>query len=317
MSERSRFTARCVSGRSAARPSASSHTSGCAGPGLPGAPARCSRRNSPRLSSSTAVRWPPERSNPEPAHGLLDRAGRAADHRLMGAVDVGRDHIAAHRRDYPLDLSQRRHYRGHGAVVGDGQTGHLPAAGADRLQRRPDHRARIRAPRQAPRRKQHMRAPAPPAPRPARHQQHIRALQHPHPPLPPVPPAAQHPAARRAPQLPARQLPPDRTRITVYREHDASKRQPSGPPQSFAKKITGRAAPDPTCSPCRPAPRKTTPSPPPGRIRNTSDVNPRPRRHLRQPADPVAPSSARCLNRPGFRAYFRSWEGCHVHAGQV
>ena len=21
------------------------------------------------------------------------------------------------------------------------------------------------------------------------------------------------------------------------------------------------------------------------------------------------------VNRPGFRAYFRSWEGCHVHAG--
>ena len=50
-----------------------------------------------------------------------------------------------------------------------------------------------------------------------------------------MPPPAQHPAARRAGQLPARQLPFDHIPVTVYREHDASKRQLSGPPQSFAK----------------------------------------------------------------------------------
>ncbi len=43
-------------------------------------------------------------------------------------------------------------------------------------------------------------------------------------PQPPVPPPAQHPAARRARQLPARQLPFDLIPVTVYREHDASKR---------------------------------------------------------------------------------------------
>src|SRR5258706_11528215 len=31
---------------------------------------------------------------------------------------------------------------------------------------------------------------------------------------------------------------------------------------------------------------------------------------------PAPPSRAR-MNRPGFRAYFLSWEGCHVHASQV
>ena len=87
-----------------------------------------------------------------------------------------------------------------------------------------------------------MRPPAAPAPRPARDNLHVRPVQDPDPPPPRVPPPAQHPAARRAPQLPARQLPFDYIPVTVYREHDASKRQPAALP-GLRQKITGRAAP--------------------------------------------------------------------------
>jgi transcriptional regulator with XRE-family HTH domain len=82
----------------------------------------------------------------------------------------------------------------------------------------------------------------PPHPRhraPPRHQQLIRPGQQPHPPRPRTPPPAQHPAAQRALQLSLCQLPFDYTPVTVYREHDASKRQLSGPPQSFAKRSRG------------------------------------------------------------------------------
>ena len=88
-----------------------------------------------------------------------------------------------------------------------------------------------------------MRRLAPPAPRPARTQTHVIPVKNPDAALRRVPLPAQHPAAQRARQLPARQLPFDHVPVTVYREHDASKRQPSGPPASAAKRKSGRAAP--------------------------------------------------------------------------
>src|SRR4029077_19070124 len=92
-------------------------------------------------------------------------------------------------------------------------------------------------------------------------------------------PPAQHPAARRAPQLPAPQLPLDHIPVTVYREHDASERQPSGPPRGLAKDHReGRAQSDPLTVPAHT--KKGNPEGPPNNIRNTSDANPLPRRHL-------------------------------------
>ena len=58
---------------------------------------------------------------------------------------------------------------------------------------------------------------------------HIRRSQHPHPLPGPLPHPGQHVPARRAGQLPARQLPLDHVPVSVYREHDASARQPGGP----------------------------------------------------------------------------------------
>jgi hypothetical protein len=127
-----------------------------------------------------------------------------------------------------------------------------------------------------------MRAPAPPAPRPARAQPHVTPLKDPHPARSRAPPPAQRTAARRARQLPARQLPFDHIPVTVYREHDASKRQPAGPPRGLAKDHgEGRARYDPLTVPAH-APNGN-PQRPPRRIRNASDANPLPHRHLRHP----------------------------------
>jgi hypothetical protein len=130
----------------------------------------------------------------------------------------------------------------------------------------------------------------------------------PHPaPAPPAPaaaarsPPAQHPAARRAPQLPARQLPLDHIPVTVYREHDASKRQPSGSPRA-SPKITGRAAPDPTRSPCWRIPKRATPqgcpatsATPATQTRRRTVISRQPRTPRSAPARaPRPPSSARC-----------------------
>ena len=90
-----------------------------------------------------------------------------------------------------------------------------------------------------------MRRPAGPAPRPPRRHQLIAPVQLPDPARDRVPPAPEHPAARRARQLPVPQLPLDYIPVTVYREHDASKRQPAAFPGHFAKDHTGRAAPIP------------------------------------------------------------------------
>jgi hypothetical protein len=90
-----------------------------------------------------------------------------------------------------------------------------------------------------------MRPPAAPAPRPPRRHHLIRTAQLPDPARDPVPPAPEHPAARRARQLPVPQLPLDYTTVTVYREHDASKRHPAAFPGHLAKDHTGRAAPVP------------------------------------------------------------------------
>ena len=101
---------------------------------------------------------------------------------------------------------------------------------------------------QAPRRQQHMRRPAAPAPRPARAPAPRPAPSSArHRPLPPRSPT--RPAPRRTTGTPAPrpQLPFDHIPVTVYREHDASARQPSGPPRSpVAKRRNGRAAPIPT-----------------------------------------------------------------------
>jgi hypothetical protein len=88
-----------------------------------------------------------------------------------------------------------------------------------------------------------MRRPAGPAPRPPRRHQLILTVQLPDRARDRVPPAPEHPAARRARQLPAPQLPLDYIPVTVYREHDASKRQPAAFPGYLAKDHTGRAAP--------------------------------------------------------------------------
>jgi hypothetical protein len=90
-----------------------------------------------------------------------------------------------------------------------------------------------------------MRRPAGPAPRPPRRHQLIVTVQLPDRARDRVPPAPEHPAARRARQLPAPQLPLDYIPVTVYREHDASKRQPAAFPGYLAKDHTGRAAPIP------------------------------------------------------------------------
>lgn len=84
-----------------------------------------------------------------------------------------------------------------------------------------------------------MRRQAAPAPRPPRRHQLVVPVQLPHRTRDRVPPRPQHPAARRARQLPARQLPLDHTPVTVYREHDASKRQPAAFPGYFAKRSHG------------------------------------------------------------------------------
>ena len=115
----------------------------------------------------------------------------------------------------------------------------VPGPGRLHLKSPADHLARIGPPRQAPRREQHMRPAAAPAPRPARAQHHIRPVQHPHPPLRRVPPPAQHALARRARQLPAAQLPFDCTPVTVYREHDTSGVNPAALPAPVPNEETG------------------------------------------------------------------------------
>ena len=88
-----------------------------------------------------------------------------------------------------------------------------------------------------------MRRPAAPAARPPRRHHLVVPAQLPDRALDRVPPAAEHPAAQRARQLPAPQLPLDYIPVTVYREHDASKRHPAAFPGYLAKDHTGRAAP--------------------------------------------------------------------------
>jgi hypothetical protein len=125
-------------------------------------------------------------------------------------------------------------------------------AGRPSLQRQPDHLPGISPPGQAPRRQQHMRHPAPTAPGPARQQPHmpvrpVQPARQPHPPPDPPAPPGQHAPARRAGQLPAPQLPFDHVPVSVYREHDASARQPSGPPVSGCQdEETGGPHPCPT-----------------------------------------------------------------------
>ena len=88
-----------------------------------------------------------------------------------------------------------------------------------------------------------MRRPAAPAPGPPRRHQLAAAVRQPDRARDRVSPAPEDPAARRARQFPAPQLPLDYIPVTVYREQDASKRQPAAFPGYLAKDHTGRAAP--------------------------------------------------------------------------
>src|SRR5487761_1280331 len=102
-----------------------------------------------------------------------------------------------------------------------------------------------------------------------------------------MPPPAQRPATQRAAQLPARQLPLDHCPVTVYREHDASKRQPSGPPRGLRQKDNGegRAKSD--------AP--TVPAPAPG-------CNPATHRSVgKEPPTPLHWGPERCSPPPAIR----------------
>ena len=149
----------------------------------------------------------------------------------------GREHppnLLRPRRERPQPAPHRR-----GRPAQPPRDHPVPGPGRLHLKSPADHLARIRPPRQAPRREQHMRPAAAPAPRPARAQHHIRPVQHPHPPLRRVPPPAQHALARRARQLPAAQLPFDCTPVTVYREHDTSGVNPAALPAPVPNEETG------------------------------------------------------------------------------
>ena len=64
-----------------------------------------------------------------------DGIGRAAQHDLLGRVDVGEDDVAVDRGHDLLDLRERRHHGGHGSWVLGLQVGHLAPTGAHGLQR--------------------------------------------------------------------------------------------------------------------------------------------------------------------------------------
>ena len=66
---------------------------------------------------------------------LLDRRGRAADHELVGGIDVREDDVAVDLGQHPLDLVDRRRHGGHRPVVLDAQVRHLAPAGAHGLER--------------------------------------------------------------------------------------------------------------------------------------------------------------------------------------
>jgi hypothetical protein len=124
-----------------------------------------------------------------------------------------------------------------------------------------------------------MRRPAGPAPRPPRRHLLIRPVQLTDQARDRVPPPPEHPAARRARQLPVPQLPLDCNPVTIYREHDASERQPAAFPGCFAKRLTGKAAP---VSDVNTVPSHTKKDNPKGcshHIRNVSDANLRLHRH--------------------------------------
>src|SRR5487761_1288993 len=110
-----------------------------------------------------------------------------------------------------------------------------------------------------------------------------------------MPPPAQRPATQRAAQLPARQLPLDHCPVTVYREHDASKRQPRGPPRGLRQKDNGegRAKSDAPTVParapgCNPAThRPVGKAPPPTQSRSAARPL-HPHRHPRPRSPPPA-----------------------------
>jgi len=84
-----------------------------------------------------------------------------------------------------------------------------------------------------------MRRPVRTTPRPPRPHLFIRAVRLPDQARDRVPPAPEHPAVRRARQLRVRQPPLDYIPVTIYREHDASERQPAAFPGYFARRSHG------------------------------------------------------------------------------
>ena len=67
--------------------------------------------------------------------GAGDRLAGAPQDDLVGRVDVGEHHVARRGGEHLLDLLGRRHHGRHRARVGELEARHLPAAGADRLER--------------------------------------------------------------------------------------------------------------------------------------------------------------------------------------
>ncbi len=102
-----------------------------------GASQRLARRRHDRRVERVAdvERHRAETRGAESLDRQVDGVRAAADDRLLAAVQVGDHHVAADRRQDPLDLGERRHDRRHAAVVGHRDVGHLAAAGAHRLQR--------------------------------------------------------------------------------------------------------------------------------------------------------------------------------------
>ena len=68
--------------------------------------------------------------------GRFDCFRRSTDDRLGRRVDVGDDDVAVGLGNDSLDLGERCEHGRHRPVVLDREIGHLPAAGADRLERR-------------------------------------------------------------------------------------------------------------------------------------------------------------------------------------
>ncbi|GAA0714543.1 hypothetical protein GCM10010199_14650 [Dactylosporangium roseum] len=139
---------------------------------------------------------------------------------------------AANRRTQPRTVSGGR--PSHPAIRRN------PTPAAPGRQRSPDHDHRVRPAQQPLHRQQHMRHPAPGAPRSPGTHRHGTLLP-PKPPRPGIPPPRQDTRAARADQPPRNQPPLDRSGVTAYRDHDASTRHRTALPQHSGQRDSGRA----------------------------------------------------------------------------